>query len=81
MTVETVLENLRQRAATTLGKATEGLDAKALYELVKTSLEAERAAFIAAHRSGSTLTLNALLDIEMQIREKIFNVPRVPIKA
>lgn len=81
MTVETLLETLRQRAATTLGKPTDGLDAKALYELVKTSLDAERTAFLAAHCGGGTLTLNALLDMEMQIREKIFNIPRVPIKA
>ncbi len=77
MTVET----LRQRATTTLGQPTDRLDAKALYELVKTRLEAERTAFMEAHCGGGTLTLNALLDMEMQIREKLFNIPRVPIKA
>jgi hypothetical protein len=76
-----LLPPLRTRVGALLNQPTDALDAQALHTLVKTQISAEHEARRQAHGAGSTLTLNALLDIELQIRTKVFGLPRESIKS
>ncbi|HEX5354808.1 MAG TPA: hypothetical protein VFW93_01225 [Aquabacterium sp.] len=78
---EDLVQDIRVQLGQLLGKPTDNLDPKALQALVQEGIEAERAARRAAHGGGSTMALNALLNFDLLIRTKVFNLPREQIRA
>jgi len=76
-----LLPALRSSAASLLAQPTAALDAPALQALIQTGIEQQRALRREAKGGGSTLTLNALLDLDMQLRTKVFGIPRETVKS
>lgn len=70
---------IRERVASLLSQPTADLDPQAVYVLVKAKIDAEHETRRLAKGGGSTLLLNALLDIEQQLRLKVFGLPRAAI--
>jgi hypothetical protein len=73
--------SLRTRVGALLEQPTTELDPQNLYKLVRDHIDQERSKHRAAGGCGSILTLNDLLDIEMQLRTKVFGQPRDAIQA
>lgn len=71
---------LRDQAATWLDQPPADLDPPALMTLLKSGISAERDKRAQAAGGGSTLTLNALLDIELKLHTQVFGLPREVIK-
>ncbi len=75
-----LLPELRARVGGLMAQPADGLDAESLFTMVRNGIAAERAKRQETKGAGSTLTLNGLLDVEMQIHTKVFKLPRPEIK-
>jgi hypothetical protein len=76
-----LLESIRKEAAMLLDQPLDGLSDTDLYTRIKSATDAARDAFQKASFSGSTLTLNALLNLELLMRTKVLGFKRPPITA
>jgi hypothetical protein len=72
--------DIRSKVETVLKQHTADLDPQTVHAMVKSGIDAELQARREAQGGGSTLTLNALLDLEMQLRTKVFGLKRETIK-
>ena len=76
-----LLETIRKQAAVLLDKSLDGLSETDLYAAIKSATDAARDAFVKSSYSGSTLTLNGLLDLELRMRTEVFKFKRPAITA
>ncbi len=76
-----LLESIRKEATVLLDKPLDGLSDTDLYASIKSATDAARDAFQQSSFSGSTLTLNGLLNLELLMRTKVLGFKRPPITA
>jgi len=78
---EQVLQQVRSDVATLLAQPTEALDADQLLGLIQQNIAQEHQARAQAAGGACTLTLNGLLNAEMNLRTGVFGQKRPEIKA
>lgn len=78
---EQALSAVRTEAQRLLGSDTTAMEPQALYRAIKDGIQAETEARSQARGARSTLVLNGLLALELQMWTQVFGQPRPAVKA